>query len=170
MRKCTAGGPPFGKQFVNSQRCAVADHGSAPLKAPKPTTRSSLTAASSCPKLRPASTIESLSPGESPTVSALDRIAQRREFSFAAVSRKTEPFREDFCENRTRRLAKLGSRRSRRYRGASYSSPEGGQEAGSAVRPSRKLNPAGRGKVFKGPRQDVRCLHRDDLAAADSRA
>ena len=76
MRKCTAGGPPFGKQFVNSQRCAVADHGSAPLKAPKPTTRSSLTAASSCPKLRPASTIESLSPGESPTVNALDRIAQ----------------------------------------------------------------------------------------------
>jgi len=59
MRKCAAGGPPFGKQFVNSQRCAVADHGSAPLKAPKPTTRSSLTAASSCPKLRPASTIES---------------------------------------------------------------------------------------------------------------
>src|SRR5260370_22083413 len=32
-----------------------------------------------------------------------------------------------------------------------------------------EAQPAGRGKVCKGPRQDVRCLHRDDLAAADSR-
>src|SRR5208282_60715 len=32
-----------------------------------------------------------------------------------------------------------------------------------------EAQPAGPGKVCKGPRQDVRCLHRDDLAAADSR-
>ena len=32
-----------------------------------------------------------------------------------------------------------------------------------------EAQPAGRGKVCKGPRQEVRCLHRDDLAAADSR-
>ena len=32
-----------------------------------------------------------------------------------------------------------------------------------------EAQPTGRGKVCKGPRQDVRCLHRDDLAAADSR-
>jgi hypothetical protein len=32
-----------------------------------------------------------------------------------------------------------------------------------------EAQPAGRGKVCKGPRQDVRCLDRDDLAAADSR-
>src|SRR5208282_1733010 len=32
-----------------------------------------------------------------------------------------------------------------------------------------EAQPTGRGKVCKGPRQDVRCLHRDDLAAADNR-
>src|SRR5260370_27502456 len=32
-----------------------------------------------------------------------------------------------------------------------------------------EAQPTGQGQVCKGPRQDVRCLHRDDLAAADSR-
>ena len=57
------------------------------------------------------------------TDGALDRITQRREFSFASVFRKTEPFREDFCENRTR---------PRRWRG--------GQER-ECSSSARKLNP-----------------------------
>src|SRR6478672_5395529 len=47
--------------------------------------------------------------------------------------------------------------------------PGGWPRSGKCSSAVPEAQPAGRGKVCKGPRQDVRCLHRDDLAAADSR-
>jgi integrase len=47
--------------------------------------------------------------------------------------------------------------------------PGGCQRSGKCSSAVPEAQSAGRGKVCKGPRQDVRCLHRDDLAAADSR-
>ena len=96
-----------------------------------------------------------------------DRHRSDRQEGNSPSGRKTEPFREDLCENRTEGWRSSVSTIAPVPR-CFLLEPGGWQEARSPVGHAGSST-SWTGEVRKGPRERSRCLHPDDLAAADSR-